>query len=303
MEPGGNRGRLDVVNHTRGRPPPIVESMARRVGELMLIVCLALSACTRPLGDESNADSTPRIWIITGGWFDHLRHADRAIAMRLFRQPPSIIVGTYHLRSGEMGRPAPKVIATSYAYASFDVFRDVARNASFVGGLDAVMYDPEGWSATPLDERRYPARFFARFASLARQHVETVIITPHPNLMTVPGARCRSEGGESVYQAYIRCGVMKAAARHGDLVEVQAQQLQSRPDEYRAFVIEAAAQARDANQEVQVIAGLTTVHASPNQMFEAWSSVRDVVDGYYLSIRDGQEVETALDFLRLLPRL
>jgi hypothetical protein len=64
---------------------------------------------------------------------------------------------------------------------------------------------------------------------VARQHVETVIITPHPNLMTVPGALCGSEGAESVYQAYIRCGVMDAAARHADIVEVQAQQLQVNP--------------------------------------------------------------------------
>ncbi len=82
---------------------------------------------------------------------------------------------------------------------------------------------------------------------------------------------------------------------------MQAQQLQSRPDEYRAFVVEATAQARMATQGVQVIAGLTTTHARPSQMFDAWSSVRDVVDGYYLSIRDDRDVGTAIAFLRLLP--
>ena len=221
--------------------------------------------------------------------------------MRLFRPHPSLIVGTYHLRSAKVGGQAPKDFATSFAYASFEVFRDVARAAWFVRGLDAVMHDPEAWAATPLAEQRDPTRFCARFASVARQDVETVIITPHPNLMTVPGARCRSEAGESVYQSFIRCGVMSAAARHADIVEVQAQQLQGQPDEYRAFVVQATTQARAANQGVEVIAGLTTTHASPAQMVDAWSSVRDVVDGYYLSIRGDQGVGTALDFLRLLP--
>jgi hypothetical protein len=275
--------------------------MARRLGRLLLIVCVALSACTGPSSDETSAEGTPRLWVITGGWFDHLRYEDQALANRLFRRSPSLIVGTYHRRSAEVGGQTPKSFATSFSYASFENFRDIARDAYFARGLDAVMYDPEAWPATPLVEQRDPTHFFGRFNSVAGQYVETIIITPHPNLMTVPGARCGSDGGESVYQALIRCGVMGAAAQHADIVEVQAQQLQSRPDEYHAFVVEATAQSRAANQAVQVIAGLTTAHASPSQMFDAWSSVRDVVDGYYLSIRDDRDVGTAIAFLRLLP--
>jgi hypothetical protein len=276
--------------------------MARRSVTLALIVCLALAACTDPSSDGTNDErAVPPLLVITGGWFDQIRYADRALAMDLFHRPPSMIIGTYHLRSAEVGGQTPRGVATSFAYASLDVFRGVARDAAFMRGLDAVMYDPEAWSATPLAEQRDPRRSFARFASIARQHGETVVITPHPNLMTVPGARCGIEGGETVYQAYIRCGVMDAAARQADIVEVQAQQLQGQPDAYRAFVVEATAQARAADPAVRVIAGLTTADASPSQMFEAWSSVRDVVDGYYVSIRD-QELGTGLDFLRLVPR-
>lgn len=276
--------------------------MARRVRMMLLLLVLGLtvSSCSGPAHNEAPADQPPSIWVITGGWFDRLRYEDQALANRLFRRSPSRIVGTYHHRSAVVGGQTPKSFATSFAYASFEDFNDGARYGA-LHGLNAVMYDPEGWAATPLVEQRDPARYFARFASLARRGVETVIITPHPNLMNVPGARCGSDNGESVYEAYIRCGVMGAAARHADIVEVQAQQLQGQPEEYRRFVGEATGQARAANEEVKVIAGLTTFRATPEQMFQAWSAVRDVVDGYYLSIRDDREVGTALDFLRLLP--
>jgi hypothetical protein len=268
----------------------------------VLVVCFSLSGCTGPSADESNADADPPIWVITGGWFDHLRFEDEALTRRMFLRPPSLIIGTYHLRSAPIGGQTPRGVSTAFAYASYRNLRDIAHSPSFLRDLDALMYDPEAWDATPIEEQRDLERFFARFASLSRRYVGTVIITPHPNLVTVPHARCSIEGTETVYEAFIRCGVMEMAARSADVVEVQAQQLQSRPDEYRAFVVQATAQARSAHEGVKVIAGLTTAHASPSQMFEAWQAARDVVDGYYLSIRDDREVATALDFLRLLPR-
>ena len=63
-----------------------------------------------------------------------------------------------------------------------------------------------------------------------------------------------------------------------------------------------AAQARAANQSVKVIVGLTTgAGATPGTIYAAWSSVRDTVDGFYLSTDDAR-ADTAVSFLRMLPR-
>jgi hypothetical protein len=71
---------------------------------------------------------------------------------------------------------------------------------------------------------------------------------------------------------------------------------------YRSFVERAASQARAANPHVMVIAGLSTgVAFSAKQMYASWNSVRDLVDGYYLSITGNDRVPTALAFLRMLP--
>lgn len=271
--------------------------MVGRVGVLLL--CLSLTSCTGP-DVPPRRESVPQLWVISGGWFDQLRHHDDDLATRLFRQPPSIIVGTYHLRSGEVGAPTPRNIRTAFAWASVEAFEDAIRTP-FVRQLDVAMYDPEAWPATPLVEQHDLTRSFTRFASVARQYVDTVILTPHPNLMEVEGARCHAEGDETIYEAFLRCRVMDAAARSADIVEVQAQQLQHQPGDYRAFVAEAASQARAARDDVKVIAGLTTANASAERLLEAWESIRDVVDGYYLSIRDRNDVVTALDFLRRLP--
>jgi len=201
---------------------------------------------------------------------------------------------------------------TAFAWPSYDWFQSMVNGTGDYAGLAnargwlrplrAVLYDPEGWDATPLAERVDPTAYFRRFAALAHARHKTVIITPHVSLMSVPGARCGAWSGESAIDAYVRCNIAGEAARVADIVETQAQQLQSEPAAYRSFVARTAAQARAANPSIRVIAGLTTGHGfRASQMFAAWSSVRDLVDGYYLSIGGNDRLGVALQFLRMLP--
>jgi hypothetical protein len=85
------------------------------------------------------------------------------------------------------------------------------------------MHDPEGWEATPLEERRDPATFIGRFARLARPLCVFVIVTPHPGLVEVPGSRWARTDGESREEAYLRSGITAEAARHADACEIQVQ--------------------------------------------------------------------------------
>jgi hypothetical protein len=238
------------------------------------------------------------LWVVTGGWFDQIRYAEPAIARHLFLQGPSVIIGAHHLTS-----PAKKTIITSFAWASFREFeRSIRSGGGFYHGFTDAMYDPEGWDATPIAEQRDPVVYFKRFSQTARRRGWTVIITPHPSLTTVAGARCGTSGDESEFDAFLRCGLTGEAARWADIVEIQAQQLETDPAAYRAFVVDAAAQARIINPRVQVIAGITTGRSvTAEQMFRAWDSARDVVDGYYLAIIGNDRVTTGLQFLRMLP--
>jgi hypothetical protein len=261
----------------------------------MLVLSAAVPGCSR----GSNAPKPiPRLWIVTGGWFDQIRYDEPAITHRLFLRDPSVIIGPHHLTS-----PAKRTIITSFAWASFHRFNVSIRTAhGFYRGFTDAMYDPEGWDATPIGEGRDPVAYFARFGQAARRQGWTVIITPHPSLTTVPGARCGVHDDESEVDAFLRCGLTGEAARWADIVEVQAQQLETDPVAYRSFVVAAAAQARAANPSVQVIAGITTGQSfTAEQMFGAWDSVRDVVDGYYLAIIGNERVPTGERFLRMLP--
>jgi hypothetical protein len=266
------------------------------------VILTLLSSCASPLPTAPTAEAAPRLWVVTGGWFEWIRFEARPIALHLFRTPPSVILGTYHLRTGTVGGPTPPGHQDAFAWASAHDFAETAGTSSyFLRGMHAAMYDPERWDATPISEQRDPIRWFGRFARIARRHVDMVMISPHPNLTLVPGARCTA-GSATVYEAFLSCGLAGAAARQADIVEIQAQGLERDPSDYRAFVLEAAGQARAANPHVRVIAGLSSMPGvRVADLYDAWRSVTDVVDGYYLAITDRDRVDEAIAFLRRLP--
>jgi hypothetical protein len=99
-----------------------------------------------------------------------------------------------------------------------------------------VMYDPEAWDRTPLDERLDPVAAIDAFGVLARTRGYSVIVTPHANLVEVPGSPHAPRDDESREDAYLRSGIIEAAAANADAVETQAQRMQRDPRAYRAFV-------------------------------------------------------------------
>jgi hypothetical protein len=277
--------------------------MRRAAACALSLVVLVGPSCRTAAPSVTTSAAFPRLWIITGGWFDRARYEDRPLALELFRRPPSLILGAYHLRSGGAGRPDPRTWIDAFSWPSLRHFRSIARGSrGFLAAMTAAMYDPEAWDATPLRERKDPVGSFESFARLARSRVETVAIAPHPNLTLVPGARCGSNGG-SIYEAYLRCRLAAEAARSADIVVVQAQALESEPVTYRAFVRAAAAQARAVDGDVRVVASLSaTGDVTADQLLAAWTSVRDVVDGYYVALeRRSNRFGVVIAFLRRLP--
>lgn len=164
-----------------------------------------------------------------------------------------------------------------------------------------AMYDPEGWERTPIDERLDPIASIEAFGALARSKGYAVIVTPHANLVDVPRSPHAPRAHESREDAYLRSGIGEAAAANADVVEIQAQKMQRDPKAYRAFVADAARVVRSVNPEVEVLSGLSThpgYPATADMLTEAWLSVRDVVDGHYLSLAKLRLVDVAAAFLR-----
>jgi hypothetical protein len=215
------------------------------------------------------------MWIATPGSASLIRVFDPEVAALFFDRGGSIV-----LNGGWEGA------TPGLSWASVDGFVADLEAERIPPRIEVVMYDPERWPATPHDEQRNPTLAMRVFAAVARAHgYERVVLTPHPNLMEVRGAVCGAFPGERIHEAFLRCGIPRVAAEVGDIVEIQAQYLQHDEERYAAFVAEAAAQARAENEDVMVLAGLSTRFSnSARDLLQAWDAVAEHVDGHYLAV-------------------
>ena len=253
-----------------------------------IALVLVVAAVTLPMtvhGDPGPPDG--QTWVATLGTIRLLHGQDEDVASQFFDQPTTFALGGYN----------GAIHSASWASeAQFEV--DLAARA-IPEGTRAVMYDPERWDATPEDEQRDPITAIEAFASAARGAGYQVIVTPHPNLVTVPEAVCEARPSESQEDAFLRCNITGAAAAVADVVEVQAQYLETDPVRYADVVGRAVAQARVANPSVRVISGLSTRFAPTSQtLVEAWTAVRGIVDGHYMAVPEQIRPEVAVAFLK-----
>lgn len=231
-------------------------------------------------------------WATSAGSMQAIAAIDPGVAARAFGSGRGIALGG--------GSPAgwPGAI-TGRAWASLAAFEEDLRAGAIPAEVRVAMYDPERWRHTPIEEQRDPVAAIGRFVGWCRRHGLVSMVTPYPRLVTVRGAVFVAERGESEEDAYVRSRITVAAAA-ADVCETQAQRLQDRPEAYRAFVAATAEQARTANPEVVLLAGLSTspgYPATPAMLLEAFAAVRDVVDGHYVSLSKGRRPEVMASFL------
>jgi hypothetical protein len=185
------------------------------------------------------------------------------------------------------------------AWASLSTFEADLRSGAIDRSVRVVMYDPERWVHTPPAEQRDPVSTIRRFVRLAGAVGYVSMVTPYPRLVTVPGGRLSVRPGETEEEAYLRHRVA-AEAGAADVVETQAQRSQRDPGAYRSFVAATVEQAREVNDDVVALSGLSTspgYRATPRMLLEAWESVRDVVDGHYISLSKGRFPDVMTEFL------
>jgi hypothetical protein len=255
------------------------------------------------------AAADPESAPVTGDWYTEPNsfHTMSAIAPTLAREffdrPGSFV--------WDIPVPSPWKFTPFKDYGSYAAFQ-----ADLAGGHApreaVVMYDPErccGDGAggqddaipvsepTPPEEQRNPTKYMPLFGSLARGHGYVVIVAPALSLVTVPGGACTQQQGETLFAAYLRCGLAGSAAKDADAIDIQAQTYGCDASTYAADVTAAANQARAANPGVRVESGLSSGKCQPtgDQLFADYEAVASVVDGHFVAVVEPNH-RAAIDF-------
>jgi hypothetical protein len=237
----------------------------------------AASSAPPPDKIATGAPLTQATWMLTRSALQQML-SDSAVRVRLER------TRIYELlQPGQ--RPLSGVDATPVVtYSSVPELSSALADNTLPAGTGAVLYDPEAWSYTPADEQHDPVQAATQAARLAHAHGLKIIVAPALNLTTVldPGSSAPR------WRTFLNLGLAGPMAKVADTVELQAQSLERDPAAYATFVREAAVQARDANPNVTVLAGLSTnppgAAVDSQQLTGAIEASRADVDGYWLNI-------------------
>ena len=191
----------------------------------------------------------------------------------------------------ELTRSVDNRVKTAFPYAALSlVFSDYNQLAATLdrpiqAGVKAVMYDPENWSFTPVAQQQNPALYEELAATAAHAHGLEVIAAPAANLTATGGA------GDSAakYQQYISSDYAGAAARYADVLDIQAQGLEANPAEYAHFLAQAIAQAKAANPDITIYAGLSTSGSGGSaitaaDLYQDVMATQNEVSGYWLNV-------------------
>jgi hypothetical protein len=267
---------------------------ARRVA---VVVAALVVACPAPV-----AVASEQFWIATGTTVKTLHAVDPSTTARVFDQPSAYVTGNEDGTQNQV--PAGWSAVPTLKYESYARFRADVLNGRISPAIRSVVYDPENWTATPLEERQDPYRWMRRFFELAKSQGYHVQQAPSRDLMQVPGAVCRKRTGETLSAAFLRCNVAGRAAPYADLLHLQAQVLARDPAVYRWFVSANRDQVLAANPAVVFTSNLSTSPydwvATPPMLLSAWSSVTDLTHGHYFSM-NREDVAIAAEFFAMLP--
>jgi len=224
------------------------------------------------------AASTTTGWLMGAGTLAGVNTLDPVTASQMLNTPTAY--GTGASMTGNPIQPGLKATPV-LTYTSYAQFSSDFGNARVNFPYKWVMYDPEGWSQTPVNEQQDPVKYMTKFGQLAHIYGLKVIMAPSLDLAWVPGSVTPRLTGESGPAWYVRAGLAAAAAAAGDILDVQNESQTANLPMFDWMFNNAAAQARAANPNVQVFGEVSTVNGSPQQMATAAQSVN--ADGYYVA--------------------
>lgn len=188
------------------------------------------------------------------------------------------------LQPGQQPLSGDSAAVPVVTFSSVADIRTALADNQIARGTRAILYDCEDWSFTPTAEQQNPVQAATEAASLAHSHGLQLIVAPALDLMKVlaPGTPGQ------LWQRYVRMGLAGSMARIANVVELQAQSLERDPGTYATFVRQASAQAKAANPNVGMLAGISTnppgAVATTSQITAAITSSQSAVEGYWLNI-------------------
>lgn len=276
--------------------------MISRAGAFTVsVVALAASLTMVGLssaGQEPATAGSKLRWAMARSSLENVASADAGQAARDFNTPSTLIQNSSPLRED----PAPSGwdVASTDRWSSFSQFAADVRAGLVPGYVKVVHYDNEAWPETPPSEQRHPGYYQRRFCGLAHSHGWRCYTGPAQDLCGV----LSHPAGETYAECYLDLGLAGKAARHADVIDIQAQALEVRGARaYGNFVRRAAAQARAANPEVTVLGNIaaspTGNHVSPRRMLACARAALPYVSGFYTTVNSG-DGETMVRFLHLL---
>ena len=185
------------------------------------------------------------------------------------------------------------------SFKSFDGIRDALETSALGPDVKGIMYDYEKWRFTPAEEQQNPARQLKQAGDLVHAQGLLFLTAPAVDLVTVlapDGDRKRQD------DTYLRLGLAADAARYADVFDIQSQRFERDTERYARFVRQAAAQAREANPKVLVLAGVSTQpsgqHVTADDILRAINATREFVDGYWFNIPEPSEYSPAVTEFR-----
>ena len=259
--------------HTRGR-----RARNRVLGLAAAAALTGGALLGTALGAGAASAATTPGWLMGAGTLAGINAANPALTAQVLNTP-----ATYGAGSSLSGNPIqPGLAATPVlGYTSYAQFASDIQNSQISYPYQWVMYDPEEWAQTPLNEQQNPARYMTLFGQLAHAHGLKVIMAPAMDLGYVAGAATPRLPGETIVHWYIRANIAGAAATAGDIVNIQGESETTNLQQYDTLFNTAATQARATNPAVQMFAEVSTVNGTLAQMTAAAQSITP--NGYYIA--------------------
>ncbi len=222
--------------------------------------------------------TTKPAWMMTASNVQSLSQVDPATASHFFNTSAAYGVGASLVKTPVQAGYAttPVLNYTSYAQFSSDIASGAIKYA-----YKWVMYDPEDWAQTPVNEQQDPVKYMELFGQLAHAHGLKVIEAPAMDLCSVTGTNYPRQPGETCAQWYTRVNIAGAAATNADVYILQDESNTTNLSLYDSFYASSAAQARAANSGVKVYSEVSTANGTADQMVAATRSISP--DGMYVA--------------------
>jgi hypothetical protein len=172
-------------------------------------------------------------------------------------------------------------------FQAFGELQAAIQQRTLAADIKGVLYDYEKWQFTPIEEQRNPLPYVKQASELVRGQGLRFLTSPSANLVKVMAPETGLSDPE-IFESYLRLGIAADGARDADAYIAQGQRALQSTEVFAYFIQQAAAQARRANPNVEVIGNLSTNplgrRVMVDDLIRAIDATREFVGGYWMNI-------------------